>query len=112
MRPVQSAAVGGSHTSNLISESNEGLATPCTRQNATVTAAPPIVAGGVTIPADVIVDASGVTDVKLAQLKAAWVAPDAPASPSASASAIPIPLLAVRCMTSPQGSRFRALCWR
>jgi hypothetical protein len=71
MRPVQLAAVGGSHTSHLISESNDGRAVPCTRQKGTLTAAPPIVAGGVTIAADVIVDASGVTDARLAQLKAA-----------------------------------------
>src|SRR5712664_3681428 len=97
MRPVQSAAVGGSHTSNLISESCDGLAVPCTRQNGTLTAAPPTVAGGVTIAADVIVDASGVTDVNWAQLKPAWLAPDAPASPSASPM---LPLL-VTCMISP-----------
>src|SRR5437773_12570899 len=99
MRPVQSAAVGGSHTSNLISESNDGLAVPCTRQNGTLTAAPPIVVGAVTIVADVMLDASGVTDAKLAQLKAARLAPDAAASPSASANPM-LPLLAP-CMTPP-----------
>jgi len=83
----------------LISESNDGLATPCTRQSGTVTVFPLIVAGGVTSAADVIVDASGVTDVNWAQLKLAWLAPDAPASPSASASAM-LPLL-VTCMISP-----------
>jgi len=71
IRPVQSAAVGGSHTSNLIYESGDGRAVPCTRHSGTVTAAPPIVAGGVTIAADVIVDASGVTVVRLAQSRAA-----------------------------------------
>jgi hypothetical protein len=63
--------MGGSHTSNFISESNDGRATPCTRHKGTVTADPPIVAGGVTSAADVIVDASGVMVVKLAQLTAA-----------------------------------------
>src|SRR2546423_14127412 len=86
MRPVQSAAVGGSHPSNLISESKDGLAVPCTRQNGTLTAAPPIVAGGGTIAADEIVDASGVTAVTLSQLMAAWAVPDTAASPRASAT--------------------------
>src|SRR5881392_272828 len=107
MRPVQSAAVGGSHTSNLISESNDGLAVPCTRQNGTLTAAPPIVVGAVTIVADVMLDASGVTDAKLAQLKAAWLAPDAAASPSASANPM-LPLL-VTCMIPPMIGRMGPL---
>ena len=99
IRPVQAAAVGGSHTSNLISESNDGLAVPCTRQNGTLTGAPPIVVEAVTIVADVMLDASGVTDAKLAQLKAAWLAPDAAASPSASAN--PMLSLLVTCMIPP-----------
>src|SRR5882762_6553344 len=85
MRPVHAAAVGGSHTSNLISESCDGLAVPCTRQNGTLTAAPPIVAGGVTSAAEFIVDASAVTDVRLAQSSAAFAAPDAAVRPKASA---------------------------
>src|SRR2546430_17545210 len=46
MRPVHAPAVGGNQTSNFISESEVGLAVPWTRQNGTVTATPPIVAGG------------------------------------------------------------------
>jgi hypothetical protein len=99
MRPVQAATVAGSHTSNLISESDDGLAVPCTRHRGTVSATPLIVAGGVTIVADVIVDGSGVTDVNCAQVKAASLAPDAAVIPSASASLM-LPVL-VTCMISP-----------
>src|SRR3981189_596461 len=109
MRPVQSAAVGGSHTSNLISESCDGPAVPCTRQNGTPTVAPPTVAGGVPIAAGVIVDASGVPDVNWAQLKPAWLAPDTAVSPSASASPM-LPLL-VTCMIFPCGCLMGPLRW-
>src|SRR5262245_36029851 len=71
MRPFQPARVGGSHTSNLISESVEGRATPCTRQNGTATSAVPpgpvTLSGGVTIVALVIVAESEVTEVRLSQ---------------------------------------------
>src|SRR3954452_23891225 len=108
MRPVQDATVGGSHTSNLISESNDGRATPCTRQNGTATAAPLMVAGGFTNVADVMVDASGVTAVKPPQLTAACAAPDAPASARAIATPIgrlllqlQLLLLLMRCIEPP-----------
>jgi hypothetical protein len=80
MRPVHAAAVGGSQTSNLISESEVGLAVPWTRQNGTVTAAPPIVAGGVMESAAVIVDESEVTDIRLLQ-STACATPQMPSAP-------------------------------
>src|SRR4051794_19147787 len=86
MRPVQAAAVVGSQTSNLISESEDGRAVPCTRQSGTDTFAPPMVAGGLTTVADVIVDPSGTTLVKPAQLTAPYTVPDVATSPSASAA--------------------------
>ena len=70
-RPVQLSAAGGSHTSNLISESEDGRATPCTRQNGTVHCAPPTVAGAETTVAAVIVVASGFTAARPAQSDAA-----------------------------------------
>src|SRR5688572_21756604 len=102
MRPVQAAGVAGSHTSNLISESAEGLAMPRTRQNVTaeLTGLGMVVSGtgpaGTTAAAQ-MVDASGVTEVSCAQLKAAWLAPDAADRPSASAKPM---LLLVPCMIS------------
>src|SRR6185436_8473403 len=71
MRPFQPARAGGSQTSNLISESAEGRATPCTRQNGTDTSAVPpgpvTLSGGVTIAALVIVAESEATEVRLSQ---------------------------------------------
>src|SRR4051794_16783728 len=81
MRPVQSADVGGSQTSNLISESLLGRAVPCTRQNGTVTAAPPMVAGAVTESAAVIVEESEVTPSSALQSTAAWATPQVPRAP-------------------------------
>src|SRR2546430_6853497 len=80
MRPVHAPAVGGNQTSNFISESEVGLAVPWTRQNGTVTATPPIVAGGVMYSAAVIVDESEVTDIRLPQ-STAWAAPHMPSAP-------------------------------
>src|SRR6478672_6542260 len=75
MRPVHAASVGGSHTSNLISESALGLAVPCTRQKGTETAAPPMVAGGVIESAAVIVAESDVTARRALQ-STAWAPPE------------------------------------
>src|SRR6267378_3976682 len=96
MRPVQAAAVAGSHTSNLISESEDGRAVPCTRQNDTLTGLPLMVPGGV-IAAEVIVHVSGAGDVSALQSVAAQFAPDAAASANATAA----PLLLVPSMSSP-----------
>src|SRR5262245_56414142 len=85
MRPVQSAAFGGSQTSNLISESDDGRATPSTRQVGTVTVAPPIVAGGDTRAAAVIVASAVVIATRPAQLVAACTPALSPASTSATA---------------------------
>jgi hypothetical protein len=100
MRPVQAAAVAGSQTSNLISESDVGLAVPCARQNETVevTVVPDTGPGAVTVADVIVVNNSGVTEVSCAQLKAAWLAPDAAVRPSASAKPM---LLPVPCMISP-----------
>jgi hypothetical protein len=84
-RPVQAAAVAGSQTSNLISESDEGRAVPVTRQNGTLIVVPPMTAGGVTTVADVMVAASDVTDDNCSQVYAACPVPYAAVSPSASA---------------------------
>ena len=99
IRPVQAAAVGGSHTSNLISESDEGRAVPFTRQNGTLIVAPPMDAGGVTTVADVMVAASDVTDANCSQLNAACPVPYAAVRPSASAR----PRLALLFIDSPCG---------
>src|SRR5438093_11637769 len=109
MRPVHAAAVAGSQTSNLISESPVGLAVPCTRQNGTLGVTPLTVVLAGSSAAAVIVDASGVTEVNCAQLSAACVTPDAPARPRPSAlTAAPITVLLVPCMKSPNGYRARA----
>src|SRR5438067_897594 len=99
MRPVQAAAVSGSQTSNLISESDDGLAVPCTRQNATVGVTPLTVVLAGTAVAAVMVAASDVTEVNCAQLSAAWPTPGAAAKPSAIAAAIAF--LLIPCMKSP-----------
>src|SRR5689334_19678394 len=106
MRPVHAAACG-SHTSNLISESDDGRAVPCTRHIGTVTFWPEITAGGVTTAADVIVVvASGETPVRLPHGIAACAAPDAAAKHNATASLRvapppPLPCFLMACMTSP-----------
>jgi hypothetical protein len=102
MRPVQAAAVAGSHTSNLISESPVGPAAraiPCTRQKPTpaVTVVPDTGPGGRSAAEDMVVE-SEVTEVSCAQLKAARLAPDTAVSPSASAKPM---LLLVPCMNFP-----------
>src|SRR5689334_20022112 len=71
MRPVHLSAAGGSNTSNLISESGDGRATPSTRQNGAVTLDPPTVAGAETIEADTMVVFSGLTLASPAQSDAA-----------------------------------------
>src|SRR3954449_5742361 len=80
MRPVHAVAVGGSQTSNLISESVLGRAVPCTRQNGTVTATPPIVAGAVIASAAVMVDESDVTPIRLLH-STACATPERPMPP-------------------------------
>src|SRR6266850_4885845 len=101
MRPVQAAAVG-SQTSNLISESYDGVATPCTRHIGTLTVLPLMTVPGATLVAEVIVDASGVTDVRAAQSRAAWLKPGAAAKPSASAAAIAFLLMRSPRVVAPE----------
>ena len=67
MRPVHSAAVCGSQTSHLICESLDGRATPCTRHSPTGTTLPLIDVPAATTVADVTVESSVVTSVRLAQ---------------------------------------------
>src|SRR6185436_4951809 len=103
MRPLQAAAVAGSQTSNLISESLDGLAVPCTRQYGTVVVTPLTGVPAGTSTAAVIVDASEVTEVNCAQLSAACAAPDAPAKPTPSAlTAVAMTVLRIPCMRSPR----------
>src|SRR3954466_16273712 len=86
MRPLHAAAVCGPHTSHLISDWAFGFAVPCTRHIGTETVCPWITVPAATGVDDVMVDASGVTETRLAHDRAALGAPVPPESVIATAS--------------------------
>src|ERR1700722_1280568 len=97
------AAAGGSHTSNVISESGDGLIVPCTRQKGAFTATgvggslPTTLDGGVTLVAAVVVASPKVLPARLPQ--SAATAP--PALKNAHAATAPAVARRKRLVGSP-----------
>src|SRR5437868_1432614 len=82
MRPVQSALPSGSQTSHLISESLDGRATPCTRQNATGAVAPLTTVPAATTAAELTVESAVATAARPLQSVAACAPLQTPARAS------------------------------
>jgi hypothetical protein len=104
--PLQALAVAGSHTSKLIVESVDGLATPWTRQKGAVTLVVPMVAAAATAVAAVIVaiseatPSSAVQSPGLTAATGAW--PTGPlAQPASAIATIPIAMAGAPCCRPP-----------